>query len=250
MTRAEYFRRYREKNKAAYQEFMKTYSLNVADLEGELWRPIAGYDEFYHVSNFGRVKSFHKGTIKILKPCFNFNSLSVKLCKNRTQKDFLMNRLVAFAFLPNPDNKPEVDHLDGNMFNNRVENLKWVTTSENQRHGVNIGLMPQGEDYPRAVVTNDDAVYIRNNPDNLMVKELAEKFGVDTATIIKIQRGVTYKNAGGSFREPLVERVPDEIRAAIRAEYVKGKYRCGSVALAKKYGVCQRTVLNIVNEKS
>ena len=78
------------------------------------------------------------------------------------------------------------------------------------------------------------------------LKELAEKFGVKQAVISRIQLGKVYKNAGGSIRPK--RGVPEDIRAKIRAEYKAGVVGCGSYALAKKYGVCHRTVLKIVKE--
>ena len=242
-------RRY-EKAKTAYEALMKFYPLTVENLDDEIWRPIEGYED-YQVSNFGRVKSFKQGKIIIRKPALNMQGyLYVILHKDGKQKPFRINRLVALAFIPNPDNKPEVNHKVGCKLNNYVGNLEWVTSSENQRHAFDNGLQKgiQGEEHVSAKLTNEQVEYVRDNPNNLTQKKLGEMFGVDKTTISEIQLGKTYKNAGGKIRGNIDNRIPNEIRAAIRSEYVKGKYGCGCYALAKKYGVNPKTILKIVHE--
>lgn len=95
----------------------------------EEYKPILDYPN-YEVSNFGNVRIIKTG--KILKPWLNKTSyLMVRLSKNNQPVNKTIHRLVALAFLPNPDNKPEVDHIDRNRTNNVVDNLRWVTISEN-----------------------------------------------------------------------------------------------------------------------
>lgn len=97
----------------------------------EEWRDIVGYEGIYQVSNIGRVKRVKVGKGKpyrILQPMINKNYyLVLKLCSKQT----FIHRLVAQAFIPNPENKHEVDHIDGNRQNNYVNNLRWVTHREN-----------------------------------------------------------------------------------------------------------------------
>lgn len=118
----------------------------------EIWKDIEGYEGMYQVSNLGRVKSLsrrcstHWGTRlvpeKILKPQEKeFGYLCVNLHKDSKSKEFSIHRLVAFAFVPNPSNKPDVNHNDGNKQNNYPENLEWVTNLENIQHAVRTGLM-------------------------------------------------------------------------------------------------------------
>lgn len=105
----------------------------------EIWKDIEGYEGLYQVSNLGRVKSkLRKG--RILKPINTKKYYSVILCKNSTTKEIYVHRLVAYAFIPNPQNKPFINHIDGNKQNNYVENLEWCTQSENCRHAYKIGL--------------------------------------------------------------------------------------------------------------
>lgn len=115
----------------------------------EIWKDIPGYENLYQVSNLGRVKSLciiHNkkvDTSKTLIRKLSYNILGyqfIGLRKNGSRKQFYVHRLVATLFIPNPDNKPQVNHIDGNKSNNIVSNLEWVTISENQRHAVRIGL--------------------------------------------------------------------------------------------------------------
>ena len=244
----------REKAKPAYDALMKFYPLTVEDLPDEIWRPVPNYEQFYHVSNYGRVKSFCNGKIKILKPSLNRGYLYVALFKDSKRKDFRVNRLVALTFIPNPLNKPEVNHKFGCKLNNYVGDLEWATAKENTQHAHNTGLAKnaQGEEHADAKFTNEQVIYIRENPDGLTINQLAEKFGVHFATISDIQLGRRYKNTGGKIRKPKKpgesQRLPEELRKQIRAEYKAGVVGCGSHALAKKYGVNKTTILNIVHE--
>lgn len=160
--------------------------------------------------------------------------------------------MVAEAFIPNPDNKPQVNHRNGCKTDNRVENLEWCTAAENTRHSFELGLqvVVQGEGSPRSKFTNEQVAYIRDNPDELNTCELAAKFDVTAATISDIQLGRKYRNAGGNIREAKFERsiVPNAVRAEIRQLYVKGSRGCGSYALAEKFGVSAATILRIVHE--
>lgn len=121
----------------------------------EEWRDIQGYEGLYQVSNLGRVKSLErkvKGgwnntrTVgeRILKPCVNVEGYpKVSLCKEGAIRRFPIHRIVAQAFIPNPDGKPEINHIDGCKENNSVSNLEWVTRSENELHAWRTGLKPR-----------------------------------------------------------------------------------------------------------
>ncbi|MBR0061802.1 MAG: HNH endonuclease [Selenomonadaceae bacterium] len=243
----EYDRRRYEDAKPAYHALMSCYPFTLDNLDGEQWKPVVGF-EGYQISNFGRVKSFKKGKTNILKPALNGKYLSVSLSIGGEQKWQRIHLLVARAFIPNPLNKPEVNHDDGRKFNCHVSNLFWATQSENQRHAVKNGLAKSGIDRSQAKIKSEsDIIYIRENTDKLTQEQLAEKFGVKQNVISLIQQGKTYANAGGTVRTSLKQRVPDEIRAAIRADYATGNYSIR--ALARKYGYSHKTVWNIVHEE-
>ena len=111
----------------------------------EIWKDVQGYEGLYQVSNLGRVKSLGRNVKKpllksgycwqeerILKPHkTKYGYLNVRLCKDSRTKDFQIHRLVAIAFIPNPENKPQIDHINADKTNNTVNNLRWVTCKEN-----------------------------------------------------------------------------------------------------------------------
>ena len=107
----------------------------------EKWKAVDGFEGFYEVSNLGRVKALERlvennGGMqrkheKILKENRSNGHAVVVLCRDKKTYPKFVHRLVAQAFIPNPEGKPVVDHLDTNALNNRVENLRWVTQQEN-----------------------------------------------------------------------------------------------------------------------
>lgn len=114
----------------------------------EHWVPIIGYVGIYEVSDKGRVKSLERTDRmgkhwceRILTPCLNkYGYKRLSLCKDNKHVDRCVHRLVAEAFIPNPHNKSQVNHKDGDKLNNDVSNLEWVTQKENSRHAWKLGL--------------------------------------------------------------------------------------------------------------
>lgn len=117
--------------------------IKVDSLPGEQWKEIEGYEELYAVSTAGRVYSFRRG---IIMSCGLVQGYyQVCLTKNGVQSNFYVHRLVAAAFIPNPDNLPIVNHIDENKTNNNVENLEWVTYQENTLHSLNNCKKQEGQ---------------------------------------------------------------------------------------------------------
>jgi hypothetical protein len=115
----------------------------------EIWKDVIGYEGLYQVSNFGRLKSFWRKKEIIMKPSNNgWGYYFVSLRKNETKiKSITIHRLVAEAFILNPENKEQVNHIDGNKLNNHVFNLEWCTRLENMRHGFKMGLIKTSKEH-------------------------------------------------------------------------------------------------------
>ena len=111
----------------------------------EIWKDIDGYEGLYQISNFGNVKSFrqssklHKIEEYILKPTLANNGYyQITLYNNAKRRKFLVHRLVASAFIQNPDSMPCINHKDENRLNNRADNLEWCTHEYNNSYGTAI----------------------------------------------------------------------------------------------------------------
>lgn len=166
----------------------------------EIWKDIKGYEGLYQVSNLGRVKSLPKNRNSLekgemfLKPYINKKGyFHVRLYKNTLSHDFLVHRLVGTHFIPNPDNKLQINHLINDKSNNRCSNLEWCTGTENVRHAWATGI-----NTPRKGVLNGMAKL--NDEKVILIKEqykaggttyrkLAKEYSVDYALIQRIMAG-------------------------------------------------------------
>lgn len=144
---------------------------NLEYVEPEIWKDIEGYDGWYQVSNKGRVRSWRYGSPKkgrrskphIMKTDSPERYNRARLTNNGDRKMESVHRLVAKAFIPNPDNKPQVNHKNGNRRDNREENLEWVTAKENAEHASCNGLLPdcRGSKHSQSKFTEDEVLEIR-----------------------------------------------------------------------------------------
>lgn len=137
----------------------------------ETWKDVVGYKGLYQVSNLGNVKSLsrvtnhgHKRQERILSLVNSSGYKYIDLCECGIRKKEAVHRLVATAFIQNPNNKPEVNHKDLNRGNNFVGNLEWVTRSENSLHASKNGALPDqwGENNPYSKLTTKEVRDIKN----------------------------------------------------------------------------------------
>lgn len=120
----------------------------------EIWKDIPGYEGLYQVSNLGNVRSLNynkTGEIKLLKPFTSHNGYRiVSLSNNGKLKGYTIHRLVANAFIPNPNNLPQVNHIDENKTNNRTDNLEWCTQAYNNTYGTHTKRVSKSNSIPVA----------------------------------------------------------------------------------------------------
>ena len=165
-------------------------------MENEIWKDVVGYEGLYMVSSLGRVKSI-KSVEKIRIPQRrNKNGLyfAIDFYKNAKQKNIQIHRLVAIAFLPNPENKKCVNHIDNNPSNNCVSNLEWATYKENVNHALKQGRHPVNNlKKPKPTKLKEkDILEIRNS--NFKQSVLAKKYNVSQATISFVKNEKRWKH--------------------------------------------------------
>lgn len=162
----------------------------------EVFEDLKEYEDSYQISDFGRIftkrrligNQIHYG--KELVPQITSDGyLKVTLSKNGISKKYYLHRLVAIQFLDNPNNLPQVNHIDGNKFNNIVTNLEWCTKQENQNHAIRTGLMQRGQNRPSAKLTESQVLEIYKLKGILKAQDIAEQYGVSKNTINCILRG-------------------------------------------------------------
>lgn len=180
----------------------------------EIWRPIEGFEGLYEVSNYGNVKALpkridsggcHRDFPERMMRSADDKDGYLRLSlydsnhKAHTKK---VHRLVADAFLGNPDKLSQINHKDGNKKNNHVENLEWCTQSHNMKHAVRTGLIRlDGIHNPNHKLRTEDVEYIKKHyipkDKNYSMKALAVSFGVNRKTIANIVKGDTW--TGGRY---------------------------------------------------
>ena len=184
---------------------MDKLSKYIHDVYHPKWKPIIHYGikTFYEVSNVGNIRNTKTGLV--LKPKQDrYGYLKFNMCVNKKAINTLIHRLVAQAFIPNPDNKTQVNHINGNKQCNWVGNLEWVTPKENIQHAIKTGLATRnGEGNPNNKSTIEEIhnvcrlLELGKNP-----AEISRMTGIHPSVISSIKRGVLWKNISINYNIP------------------------------------------------
>ncbi|MCT4402561.1 NUMOD4 domain-containing protein [Leuconostoc suionicum] len=184
----------------------------------EIWKDIIGYEGLYQVSTLGRVKSVEKTRAYInrgKKRNFHRKERILKLAngrgdyklitlsKNDNSKTFRVHRLVAQAFIPNPENKPQVNHIDEDKSNNSLNNLEWVSSYENMHWGSCLEKTLSKKNYKaEAIKRMVPVIAIKNNKEQFFdsIKSASEELGLYRSAISQCLSGKQHTTGGYSFR--------------------------------------------------
>lgn len=170
----------------------------------ETWKPVVGYEGLYEVSDLGRVKKVARtitkadGTIKkvderILKPSDSNGYQIVGLYRNGVSKPNWVHRLVAQAFIPNPNKLPEVNHKDEIRANNKLDNLEWISHRDNSNYGKHNERISKSKCKPIQQLDLKTGLIITTYPS---LTEASLSIGIYKSTISKVAKGKR-KTAGG-----------------------------------------------------
>lgn len=147
------------------------------DIEEEIWKDIPGYEEYYEASNTGLIR--RKSYImkcRITKDGYP----AITLCGGGKQKSKTIHRIIAELFVENPENKPQVNHKDGIKQNAFASNLEWMTSSENVKHALDLGLKDKnwqdGEKNISSKLTKEQVLDIREKCKTMKVSEVHKYF--------------------------------------------------------------------------
>jgi len=171
-------------------------NLSLIDIQGEEWRNVKDFEDFYMVSNFGRVKSLKRivdrrvyGPLlvkeKIIRQDDPHSYRMAEFNIKGVRKRETVHRLVLKTFKSNPENKPCVNHINGVKWDNRLENLEWVTEKENAAHAAKLGLLRTGEKNNQTTISNSDVVDIFYSESRNI--DIAKKYGISKKTVSQIK---------------------------------------------------------------
>jgi hypothetical protein len=171
----------------------------------EIWKPVPEWENLYEVSNLGNLRSvsrtirnrYYEGQLlKLISGKSGYMYASLKDRSNDRQCLALAHRLIAKVFIPNPDNKPQVNHIDGNKSNIGTTNLEWCTVSENAIHAFKTGLRrgKRGTESHLALLDEQAVRFIKINEYNLPQKILSQIVGISESQVHRIINNKRWKH--------------------------------------------------------
>lgn len=199
----------------------------------EKWRPIKNYEGFYEVSSEGRIKSCGRVVMrkngrtlyvkeKILKPVIGkYGRKSYTLSKDGVSTTVRGYRIVAETFIPNPNNYLEINHIDGDNLNDRVENLEWISTAANMQHAKALGLFNTYHKRKNNILKEKKVMSMSENSkkvldylksvqgENVTAADVAEACGLDTRQVNGIFTSAIAKKELGVRSEPTTVELAD-----------------------------------------
>lgn len=171
--------------------------LILVNMDKEIWKDIDGYDGLYQVSNLGNVRSFKRGKLRIMAFSTNkYGYHKITLHDNKVKKHTTIHQLVAKAFIPNPENKPQVNHINGIRNDNRLENLEWCTAKENTNHSIEIlNSRKIGEHHSCSILDTKTVLLIVDlDKKGFLIKEISNITGVKSSTINNVINGRSWSH--------------------------------------------------------
>ena len=161
----------------------------------EVWKDVKGYEGLYQVSSLGRVRNVT--TTRILKQAKHHGGyMLVRLSKNGKAHTCTVHRLAAQSFISNPENKPQVNHIDENKTNNNVSNLEWVTSKENINHGTRT----ERQIYTQRIIQKSRPVICSNGVIYRSTREASRLLGLDNSSLNKVLKGKRKTVGGFTFK--------------------------------------------------
>jgi hypothetical protein len=155
--------------------------------EEQIWKDVIGLEGVYQISSTGRLRN--NKTKVLLQPSYSRKGYVVyTTIQKGFRKTLAAHRLVAYSFIPNPEGKEQINHINGIKSDNRVENLEWATAKENMRHASSTGLLNNMGEAGRSKLTNIDVLDIRSVyiKGEISMKEIASHYNVSISSIYNI----------------------------------------------------------------
>lgn len=178
-------------------------------MEQEIWKDIIGHEGLYQISNLARIKSLSRiivnknGFNKIIKErilspvTMNIGYVAISLWRGNKDTKYTLHRLMAIHFIPNSENKKEVNHINGNRGDNNLLNLEWVTPSENMKHAMRTGkcknFFQKGFNHKQSKLSREKVLAIREMRKNgARLKEIGRIFDLTMDHVCRITKKRIY----------------------------------------------------------